>query len=62
MDIETPSGESFAIDDPALIQILRQGLVDRHQLRLMRSQRSMTIAALFRSFLLLVAISGTLLI
>jgi uncharacterized protein len=42
VDIETPSGESLAIDDPALIQILRQGLVDRHQLRLMRSQRSMT--------------------
>jgi uncharacterized protein YcbX len=42
VDVQTPNGASLAVDDPALIQILREGLADRHQLRLMRSQRSMT--------------------
>ena len=42
VDVLTPNGTSLAIDDPALIQILREGLADRHQLHLMRSQRSQT--------------------
>jgi uncharacterized protein YcbX len=42
VEVQTPDGASVAIDDPALIQMLREGLADRHQLRLMRSERSMT--------------------
>ncbi len=42
VDVETPDGRSLPIDDPALLQRLREGLADRHQLRLLRSQRSMT--------------------
>jgi uncharacterized protein YcbX len=42
VEVQTPDGTSVAIDDPALIQMLSEGLGTRHQLRLMRSQRSMT--------------------
>ena len=42
VDVCTPSGEVRAIDDPQLIESLRQGLDDKHELRLLRSQRALT--------------------
>jgi uncharacterized protein YcbX len=42
VDVETPAGERLAIDDPRLITMLRPGLRDRHELTLLRSDRSMT--------------------
>lgn len=42
VDVETPEGAHLAIDDPALIALLSEGLRERHQLRLMRSQRALT--------------------
>src|SRR5256885_9656489 len=32
VDVQTPDGKTFAIDDPALIETLRAGLDDKHQL------------------------------
>jgi uncharacterized protein YcbX len=42
VDVETPGGESLAIDDPALIDTLRNGIDQKHQLTLMRSERALT--------------------
>jgi hypothetical protein len=42
VDVETPDGASLPIDDPALIHALSEGLRERHQLQLMRSQRALT--------------------
>jgi uncharacterized protein YcbX len=42
VDVETPDGKTFAIDDPALIEAIRGGLEDNHQLTLLRSDRAMT--------------------
>jgi uncharacterized protein len=42
VDVETPSGQILAVDDPALIQELGQGLREREGLTLLRSERSMT--------------------
>jgi len=42
VDVETPAGERLAIDDPRLMSTLCQGIRDRHQLTLLRSDRSMT--------------------
>ena len=42
VEVETPSGDVLAIDDDALIQKLRDGLGDKHQLTLSRSDRAMT--------------------
>ena len=42
VDVETPSGETLAIDDPALIDTLRNGIDQKHQLTLMRSERALT--------------------
>src|SRR6266481_1262160 len=42
VDIETPDGKTLAIDDPALIDILRSEIDEKHQLTLMRSYRAMT--------------------
>lgn len=42
VDVETPAGERLAIDDPRLISMLREGLHDKHELTLLRSDRSMT--------------------
>ncbi len=42
VDVETPSGEVLAIDDPALVRLLCQGLGDSHELTLMRSDRGLT--------------------
>jgi uncharacterized protein len=42
VDIETPQGQTLAIDDPALIDLLRSDVDQKHELTLMRSQRAMT--------------------
>jgi uncharacterized protein YcbX len=42
IDVETPAGKAFAINDPALIETLREGLDDKHQITLLRSERALT--------------------
>jgi len=42
IDVKTPPGELLPIDDPRLVNMLREGLHDRHQLSLFRSHRAMT--------------------
>jgi uncharacterized protein YcbX len=42
LDVETPNGKTFAIDDPALIENLRAGLDDKHRLTLLRSEKALT--------------------
>src|SRR5438477_11770146 len=42
VDVETPDGKTLAIDDPALIDMLRANLDEKHQLTLLRSDRAMT--------------------
>ena len=42
VDIETPYGKTLAIDDPALIELLRTDIDQKHQLTLMRSERALT--------------------
>ena len=42
VDVETPDGRTLAIDDPALIDMLRTDIDQKHQLKLMRSERAMT--------------------
>jgi uncharacterized protein len=42
VDIQTPDGGKLAIDDADLLRQLREGLGDRHDLALRRSDRAMT--------------------
>ena len=42
VEVETPSGEVLAVDDPALVRALREGIGAEHHLTLLRSDRSMT--------------------
>ena len=42
VDVETPAGNTVAIDDPALIEMLRQEIDDKHHLTLLRSERALT--------------------
>jgi len=42
VDVETPTGETLAIDDPALIHMLRDGVRNSPDLKLLRSERAMT--------------------
>ncbi|MBC7924740.1 MAG: MOSC domain-containing protein [Bryobacteraceae bacterium] len=42
VDVETPAGDVFAIDDVRLMQELRSGLRDRHELTLLQSDRALT--------------------
>jgi uncharacterized protein len=42
VDVETPDGRTLAIDDPALMDMLRTDIDQKHQLTLMRSERAMT--------------------
>lgn len=42
VDVETPEGTKLAIDDPALIEKLRDGIDDKLQLTLLRSDRALT--------------------
>jgi uncharacterized protein YcbX len=42
VDVETPAGEKLAIDDPRLMELLRENIRERHELTLLRSHRAMT--------------------
>jgi len=42
IEVETPAGNTLAIDDPGLIDMLRNELDDKHQLTLLRSERAIT--------------------
>lgn len=43
VDVQTPDGRRFAIDDPALLDLLRENLPEKHhRLAVLRSQRPMT--------------------
>jgi len=42
VDVETPDGKTLAIDNPALIDRLRADIDQKHQLKLLRSDRAMT--------------------
>jgi hypothetical protein len=42
VDVETPDGTTLAIGDPALIEMLRADIDQKHQVTLMQSQRAMT--------------------
>ncbi len=42
VDVETPTGEVLAVDDPALLRQLAEGAGDGHSLALLRSERSLT--------------------
>jgi MOSC domain-containing protein len=42
VDVEAPSGQTLAVDDPALLVMLSEGLDERHSLSLQRSERAVT--------------------
>jgi uncharacterized protein YcbX len=42
LDVVTPSGEIMSVDDPALVKLLGEGLSEKNQLRLVRSDRALT--------------------
>src|SRR5216110_477735 len=42
IDVETPDGKTFAIDDPALIENLRASIDGNHELTLLRSDKAIT--------------------
>jgi uncharacterized protein YcbX len=42
IDVETPDGKTFAIDDPALMDNLRANIDGNHELTLLRSDKAMT--------------------
>jgi uncharacterized protein YcbX len=42
VDVETPDEQTLAIDDPTLIDLLRADIDQKHQLKVMRSERAMT--------------------
>jgi uncharacterized protein YcbX len=42
IDVETPGGKTFAIDDPGLIDDLRVNIDEKHQLTLLRSDKAIT--------------------
>lgn len=42
VDVETPGGRTLAIDDPALMETVRADIDQKHQLKLLRSERAMT--------------------
>ena len=42
VDVQTPDGHKLAIDEPALIEMLRADIDPKHTLTLMQSQRAMT--------------------
>ncbi|HEY4270984.1 MAG TPA: MOSC domain-containing protein [Candidatus Udaeobacter sp.] len=42
VDVETPEGKMLPIDDPALLEMLRADIDQKHQVTLMQSQRAMT--------------------
>jgi len=42
VDVETPDEQTLAIDDPTLIELLRADIDQKHQLKVMRSERALT--------------------
>ena len=42
VDVETPEGKTFSIDDPALIDNLRANIDQKHELKLLRSDKAIT--------------------
>ena len=50
VDVETPDGRTLAIDDPALMTMMRADIDEKHQLTLMRSERAMTDCRPFSMF------------
>ena len=42
IDVDTPDGKTFAIDDPELIEMLRAGIDAKHELTLRRSEKAIT--------------------
>ena len=42
LDIVTPSGEVVSVSDPALIKLLGEGISEKNQLKLVRSDRALT--------------------
>ncbi len=50
VDVETPSGEVLAIDDPRLTALLRDGARAGHELSLLRSERALTDCRPFSLF------------
>ena len=42
VDVDIPAGKTLAIDDPALIEMLRTNVDKKHQVTLIQSQRAMT--------------------
>jgi uncharacterized protein YcbX len=42
LDVEAPSGRTLAIDDPALIELMRAGIDPAPEVTLMRSERALT--------------------
>lgn len=42
VDVETPAGDTFAVDDPALIDQIRLGVDAGHHITLMRSESALT--------------------
>jgi uncharacterized protein len=42
LDVLTPSGEVVSVDDPALIKLLGEGMGEKNQLKLVRSDRALT--------------------
>jgi uncharacterized protein YcbX len=50
VDVETPDGRTLAIDDPALMTMVRANTDEKHQLTLMRSERAMTDCRPFSMF------------
>ena len=42
VDVETPEEKTLAVDDPALIDMIRADIDQKHQLTLMRSERALT--------------------
>lgn len=50
VDVETPNGKTFAIDDPALIDNLRADVDGKHVLKLLRSDKAITDCRPFSIF------------
>jgi uncharacterized protein len=50
VDVKTPDGRTLAIDDPALVDMLRSDIDQKHQLKLFRSERAMTDCRPFSMF------------
>jgi MOSC domain-containing protein len=46
VDVETPSGELYRVDDPALLSLLYDRLGEGHTLTLLRSDRSSLVTSL----------------